>query len=78
MRSIHTEVEQGRQPPGNPDALLFVVGVPGTGAVDPRYGAGQGELNGSVWRRGAARPIAHERRSRWRNRRYRGRSDDRQ
>jgi len=61
---MQTEVEQGQQPLGNPDALLFVFDAPGTGAVDPRYCAGRGELNGSVWLLGAARRIAHDRRSR--------------
>ena len=49
---------------GNPDALLFLVDAPGTGAVDPRYCVGRGELNGSVWPLDAARRIAHDRRSR--------------
>jgi hypothetical protein len=70
-------VEQGRQSEGNPDALLFVVDAPGTGAVDPHYCAGHGALNGNVWLPGAARRIAPDQRSRSRNRRYRGHSDDR-
>ena len=74
---MQTVVEQGRQPPGNPDALLFVFETPGTGAADLRYCAGHGGLKDSVWLLGAARQIARERRSHSRNRRYRGRSDDR-
>ena len=72
-----TAVEQGRQPMRNPDALLFVFDALGTGAVDLRYRAGRGGLNGSVLLLGAARRIAHDRRSHQRNRRYRDRSNDR-
>jgi len=77
-RSMQTAVEQGGRLVGNPDALLFVFCLPGTGAVDPRCCAGHGGLSGSVWPLGAARRIAHDRHSHSRNRRYRGRSDDRQ
>ena len=51
---------------------------PGTGAVDRRYYAGHGGLNGSAWPLDAARRIAHDPHSHSRNRHYRGRSDDRQ
>jgi len=74
---MQTTVEQGGWLAGNPDALLFVFGASGTGAVDPRYCAVLGELNGSVWLLGATRRIAHDRHSHSRNRRYPGRSDDR-
>ena len=70
-------VEQGLQLEGNPDALLFLVDAPGTGAVDPHYCAGHGALNGNVWLLGAARRIEPDQHSHLRNRRYRGRSDDR-
>ena len=61
---MRTAVEQGRQPEGNPDALLFLVDAPGIDAVDPHYCAGHGALNGNVWQRGAARRIAPDQRSR--------------
>ena len=78
VRSMQIAVEQGGRPAGNPDALLFVFCSPGNGAVDLRYCAGRDELNGSVWRHGGARRIGHNPHSHSRNRRYRGRSDDRQ
>ena len=76
-RSMHTAVEQGRASVGNPDALLFLVDAPGTDAGAPHYRAGHGALNRSVWPLGAARRIAPAQHSHSRNRRYRGRSDDR-
>ena len=72
---MQTVVEQGWQPMGNPDALLFVFGASETGAVDLHSCGGRGELNGSAWPLGEARRIAHDRRSHSRNRRYRDRSD---
>jgi len=58
--------------------VLFLVGVPGIDAVDPQHCAGHGALNGNVWLLGITSRIALDQRSRSRNRRYRGRSDDRQ
>ena len=58
--------------------VLFLVDAPGTDAVDRHYCAGHGGLNGSVWLPGAARRIAPDQHNHSRNRRYRGRSDDRQ
>ena len=75
--SMPIAVEQGRQSEGNPDALLFLVGAPGSGAVDPHYCAGHDALNGNAWRLGAARRIAPDQHSHWRNKHGRGRSDDR-
>jgi hypothetical protein len=78
VRSMQITVEQGGRLAGNPDALLFVFDVPGTGVVDPRYCAGRDGLNGSVWPPGSARRIGPARRSHLRNRRFRGHSLDRQ
>lgn len=75
--SVQIAVKQGRQPLGNPDALLFVFDGPGSGAVDLRCCAGRGGLSNSVWPLGAASRIAPARHSHSRNRHYRGRSDDR-
>ena len=57
-------VEQGRQSEENPDALLFLVDVPGIDAVDPHYCAGLGVLYGNVWLPGEARRIVPDPRSR--------------
>ena len=63
LRLMPTAVEQAPASVGNPDALLFLVDAPGTGAVDPHYCAGHGELNGSVWPLGAANRIVPDRHS---------------